>query len=80
MSRRSIAAHSFVRNPVSAANTTSGPYTGPSSILSASISAGVNGSSSSLRGSGLRPALDRRVAAHIFAVPARAGHALAGPR
>ncbi len=56
MSRRSSASHSFVRNPVSAANITSGPYLGPSSMASASISSRVNGNSSSLRGSGLRPA------------------------
>jgi hypothetical protein len=42
--------------PVSAAKMTSGPYTGPSSAASASISARVNGRSSSVRGAGFGPA------------------------
>jgi hypothetical protein len=54
-SRRSIAIHSFVRSPVSAAKTTRGPLIGPNSIASMSISSRVNGMISSERGSGLRP-------------------------
>jgi hypothetical protein len=39
-SRRSNGIHSFVRSPVSAANTTIGPNTGPNSTASTSISSG----------------------------------------
>ena len=79
--------HSWVRSPVSAANMTSTAFTASNSATMASSSSGVNGSTSSRRGAGLRPASIGGVAGQVAPthgggerLPERGGVPVARPR